>query len=169
MFQMISQQCKIAHVDLREEKHGDESVTAVDLKLQASVSNDFLSYLSPRLKGSLYDKPDGSVQGTLVHDNPGYMPRLLYPQLPALAWVGEMLKAQVVLHGAKKKDDIVVTADVNKLRLECMDGGTVIVSFRIQVIPEASVLGKLVALLGVETKVSVCAADEELTDPGDAE
>jgi hypothetical protein len=140
MFQMSKQVCKVAHVNLREEKHGEESVTAIDLKVQASVSNDFLSYLSPTLKGSLYGKPDTAVQGTLVHDNPGYMPRLLYPAIKQVKWEGEMPKAQVVFHGATKKADIELAADVNKLVLECMDGGTVVVSF-------ASSLGATLAFL----------------------
>jgi hypothetical protein len=167
MFQLIQQVCKIAHVNLREEKHGEESVTAIDMKLLASLSNDFLSYLSPTLKASLYGKPDGSVQGTLVHDNPGYMPRLLYPELPMLGWVGEMVKAQVVLHGAKKSQDLVLEATVNKLKLAPMDGGTVIITFRVQVVPESAVLGKLAGMLGMELKVTVVGADEELVT-GDA-
>lgn len=168
MFQMSKQVCKVAHVNLREEKHGEESVTAIDLKVQASVSNDFLSYLSPTLKGSLYGKPDTSVQGTLVHDNPGYMPRLLYPAIKQVKWEGEMPKAQVVFHGATKKQDIELSADVNKLTLECMDGGTVVVSFRVQVVPEGAVLGKLAGLLGVEMKVTVAENGAELeTGDGD--
>jgi hypothetical protein len=166
MFTLSAQQCKISHINIREEKHGEESVTAVDVKVTSDMSNDFLSYLSSTLKGSLYGPPDGSVQGTLVHDNPGYMPRLLYPAMGMIKWSGEMKKAQVCLHGATKKSNLVFEADVNKLAFTTKEGGTVEVQFRIQVIPEGALLGKIAGMLGVELKVSI-APDGEDIDFGD--
>lgn len=166
MFTLTSQQCKIAHINIRTEKHGEEDVTAVDIKVQSDLSNDFLSYLSPTLKGSLYGPPDGSVQGSLVHDNPGYMPRLLYPEIHQIKWQGSMKRAQVCLHGATKKSNLVLEADVDKLSFEAKEGGTLAVTFRISLIPEGAVLGKIAGMLGVELKVSVAPDGEEL-DFGD--
>jgi len=166
MFTLSAQQCKIQHLNFREEKHGDESVTAVDVKVTSDMSNDFLSYLSPTLKGSLYGAPDTSVQGSIIHDNPGYMPRLLYPEMGTIKWSGEMRKAQVCLHGVTKKSNLVLEADVNKLAFVTKEGGTVEVSFRLQVVPEGSMLGKLAGMLGVELKVSIAPEGEQL-DFGD--
>jgi hypothetical protein len=166
MFTLTAQQCKIAHINFREEKHGDESVTAVDVKVTSDMSNDFLSYLSSTLKGSLYGPPDSSVQGSIIHDNPGYMPRLLYPEMGMIKWSGEMKKAQVCLHGATKKSNLVFDCDVNKLSFITKEGGTVEVAFRLQVVPEGPVLGKLAAMLGVELKVSIAPEGEGL-DFGD--
>lgn len=162
MFTLTAQQCKIAHINIREEKHGEESLTAVDVKITSDMSNDFLSYLSPTLKGSLYGPPDSAVQGSLVHDNPGYMPRLLYPEMGMIKWAGEMKKAQVCLHGATKKSNLVFDCDVNKLSFVTKEGGTVEVAFRLQVVPEGATLGKLAGMLGMELKVSIAPEGEEL-------
>jgi hypothetical protein len=166
MFTLSAQQCKIAHINIRTEKHGEEDVTAVDIKVTSDVSNDFLSYLSSTLKGSLYGPPDSSVQGSLVHDNPGYMPRLLYPEIKQIKWIGKMAKAQVCLHGATKKSNLVLEADVDKLSFEAKEGGTLAIVFRISLIPEGAALGKIAGMLGVELKVSVAPEGEEL-DFGD--
>ena len=153
MFELSKHKCKIAHLNIREETHGEDKVLAEDIKVCADVPNDFLSYLAPTLKWSLYDKPDGA-QGELIQDA-GHMPRLRYSQLPPLAWAGEMAKATFVVHGAKKADDLVFEATVNKLLLDCKDGGTVAITFKAAVYPTAEESGRLAALLGQEHKVSV--------------
>ena len=166
MFQLTAQQSKIAHLNVRKEKHGQEEVTAVDIKVEVDVPNDFLSYLNSTLKSDLYGKYDNAAQGDLVPD-PGYLPRLKHPEIKHIKWTGEMKKAQVIIHGATKKASIAFDADVNKLVLECKDGGTVSISFRVQVIPEANLKSKLLDMLGVETKVTVAAADVDLGDGGE--
>lgn len=99
MFELLKHKSKIAHLNIREESHGDDKVLAEDIKVQADVPNDFLSYLAPTLKWSLYDKPS-NAQGELIEDA-GHMPRLRYSQLSALAWDGSMAKAAFTIHGAK--------------------------------------------------------------------
>lgn len=153
MFELSKHKCKIAHLNIREETHGEDKVLAEDIKVQADVPNDFLSYLAPTLKWSLYDKAQ-DAQGELIEDA-GHMPRLRYSQLPPLAWAGEMKKATFVIHGAKKADDLVFEADVDKLVLDCKDGGTVAIKFSAAVYPTAEESGRLAALLGQEHKVSV--------------
>ncbi len=44
-FNLEKHTAKIAHINLREERHGDDPVLAVDIKVTADVPNDFLSYL----------------------------------------------------------------------------------------------------------------------------
>ena len=104
MFELSKHKCKIAHLNIREETHGEDKVLAEDIKIQADVPNDFLSYLAPTLKWSLYDKPDGA-QGELIKDA-GHMPRLRYSFFPPLAITGRMDKANFTVHGAKKADDL---------------------------------------------------------------
>ena len=36
---------KVAHLNVREEKHGEESVVAVDVKVEVEISNQFLDTL----------------------------------------------------------------------------------------------------------------------------
>ena len=157
-FTLTKQAAKVAHINLREEMHGEEPLLAVDVKVQCDVPNDFLSYLAPTLKWSLYDKPD--KQGELIEDT-AHLPRLRYPSMAVLRWDGKMEKASLTIHGAKKAQDLQVEADVDKLQLECKDGGTVSVTFRAQVIPTPEQSAALVGFLGKEVKVSVSAAGSE--------
>lgn len=165
MFELSKHKCKIAHLNIREETHGEDKVLAMDVKVSADVPNDFLSYLAPTLKWSLYDKPDGA-QGELIEDA-SHMPRLRYSQLPTLAWSGEMKKATFVVHGVKKADDLAFEATVDKLFLDCKDGGTVAISFKASVYPTAQESGRLAAILGQEHKISVRPGEAAVGDPGD--
>ena len=150
MFNLSKHISKIAHLNLREEKHGEDTVLACDVKIEADVTNDFLSYLSPTLKGSLYEKLND--QGELLND--GHMPTLRYPALPDLLWDGTM-EAEFIIHGEKKSGDMVFDASVTKLHLGCKEGGTVTITFRVSLHPTAEQSGRLAALLGQDAKVSV--------------
>jgi hypothetical protein len=157
MFELSKHKCKIAHLNIREETHGEDKVLAEDIKIQADVPNDFLSYLAPTLKWSLYDKPD-AAQGELIKDDT-HMPRLRYSQMANICWRGSMAKAAFVIHGTKKSEDLVFEATVDKLVLDCKDGGTVAITFRASVYPTAEESGRLSALLGQEHKISVRPGD----------
>lgn len=167
MFSLKKQTAEIAHLNLREEKHGDDDVLAVDVKVVTNVPNDFLSQLHPTLKWSLYSKGEDGQQ-ELVEDK-GHLPHLRYSALPQLAWAGTMKGATFVVHGAKKADDLSFEAEVGKLRLECKEGGTVMVTFRASVLPTAEQSGALAALLGQEAKVSVRPSTEEPAGDGDGD
>lgn len=59
----------LAHVNLGEEKHGDEEVLRYDLKLDADVGNDFLTQLEPTLKAALYRaEGESGEQAPLIDD-----------------------------------------------------------------------------------------------------
>jgi len=159
-FTLTKQTAKISHLNLREEKHGEESVPAVDVKITADVPNDFLSYLHPQLKWSLYDKPENPE---LVED-PGHFPRLRYSSLAPLHWDCGIRPIHLTIHGAVKKDNLDLVGKIGGkgLRLTCKDGGTVVIEFTVGVsnVPPALV-GALSGLLGASTvKVSVAAAGD---------
>ena len=160
-FHLEKHAAKVAHINLREEKHGEEAVLAVDVKITADVPNDFLSYLAPELKWSIYDKQPG--QGELIPDDT-HLPHLRYPQLGELKWDGDMAKAQVTIHGAKPTHDFNLDADVNGLRLEPKEGGTVAITFRLQLLPTSGQSAALVGYLGKEVKISVVPAESETSD-----
>ena len=153
MFELSKHKCKVSHLNLRGEMHGEDEVLTLDVKLQADVPNDFLSYLAPTLKWSLYDKAH-DAQGELI-ETEGHMPRLRYSSFPPLPWKGEMDKASFVVHGVKKSDDRQFEARVHKLLLDCKDGGTVAITFTATVYPTGEESGALAVLLGQEVKISV--------------
>lgn len=44
--------CTISHINVRAEKHGEESVTAVDITVNADMPNTFLDDLSKGLRSA---------------------------------------------------------------------------------------------------------------------
>jgi len=163
-FHWKKQAAKVSHINIRDEKHGEETVLAMDIKIQSDVVNDFLSYLSPTLKASLYAKEDG--QGELIKDD-AHLPHSLYPELGELKWEGEMAGATVILHGKSKAEDLNLVGDVNGLRLECCEGGTVSVTLRVQVVPTEEQASALVLFSGKDAKVSIRPKEAE-AEGGDA-
>ena len=77
MLSLADQLVKVLNINARNEKHGTDDVLAVDLHLQARVSNNELALFSPTLKSSFYHKDD-SKQGDLVTDKT-HLPNLKNP------------------------------------------------------------------------------------------
>ncbi|NSX14039.1 hypothetical protein HTY52_08135 [Cupriavidus taiwanensis] len=155
MLELDTELVKILHINTRNEKHGDDNVLGVDLKLQARLSNDVLSQFSPTLKSSFYHK-DESVQGDLVTDA-GYLPNLKNPKLGAVKWEGDWEHQVLVIHnGVREEFDIVLDeSKVNKLAFDFQEGGTVFVNFRVQSHPDETTTAKLLSLLGQEVHMSL--------------
>ena len=151
MFGLKRQTAKVAHLNVREEKHGEESVVAVDVKIQADVGNDFLEALSPGLRAALYTAEGGQLKG--MEDSYSV---LRFPQLSPLDWETPMAGCVLILHGAKKANDFGFKGAVSKpLRLDAKEGGTVTITFQVAVHPNEAELGALSSLLGRSTKVSL--------------
>lgn len=147
MFSLKETDLQLANVNPRTEKHGEESVLAADLKLSFKTSNDILSEFHPSLKSALYGKQGGS-QGQLV-DDPGHLPELRFPQIGRIKWEKKFAGYTLRVHqGATGVDDIVLTdCRVDKFEFDCLDGGSVVFSFRIQAHPDAAQVGRLCALI----------------------
>ena len=158
MFNLDNQQAKIAHVNLREEKHGDDDVLACDVKIEAKLSNDFLSQLSPTLKWSLYDRDEEDM---VSGQDKNHMPVLRYPLLGPLKWDNGIVGGLFTIHAPVSKNDQEFFADVNNLTLSPQDGGTVLVSFRAQFRPDAKQVSNLAQLLGKQVEISVAPPAEE--------
>ena len=164
-FSLKKQSAKVAHVNLREEKHGDDPVLACDVKITTDVPNTFLSQLSPHLKASLYQaEGDGAAAQAPLLEDGTHLPVLRYPQLGVLKWDMKMMGAAVTLHGAKKADDVLLACEVNELRLAPKEGGTVEITFRCQFIPEPEQVAAVGAMLGRQVKVSVRPGDATAQD-----
>lgn len=151
MFALERINAKIAHLNIRTEKHGDEEVKAVDLKIEAKLPNTFLSELHPTLKWSLYDKP---TEPQLVDDE-GYLPTLRYPKLGALNWDDQITGGQLTIHAPVSKKDLKFFSDINSLKIDPQDGGTINVTFRAQFTPTDDEIGKIAAVLGHSAEISV--------------
>lgn len=145
--------CKLNSVNVRSEKHGPELVPAVDLKLAIDASNDIMDKFHPDLKASLYFKaaPDDGEQDELEGIEPvTNLPNLKFPRLEgALKWdhsgAGYTLEVDYGLGGDSNLT--LYGCEINNFALSPKEGGTVELTFRVQVTDlDERILGKLAGL-----------------------
>lgn len=163
MFSLHKVQCKLDNVNPRAEIHGSDKVLAVDLKISFKASNDVLSEFDPHLKSAFYTKGD-QLQGELI-DDPTYLPVLKFPLInSAVPWDKEYSGYETIVHlglGGKNSDVEMIECQVDKFKFELMDGGSVIVHFRVIAHPKESELGKLCAQIQQEIEVSLIPPSEQ--------
>lgn len=151
MFTLKKKSAVLAHINIRDEKHGEDNVLAMDLKITLDLPNTFLNEVAPGLLPALYKAEDG--QAALLDD--GHMPALSFVGMEPVVFNTGIVDADFVIHGAKKEDNIAFKAKIKKITLDCKQGGTVAVMFKAQVLPEPDQAGLLPVLLGNDIKVSV--------------
>jgi len=162
-FTLKRQSSKVVHLNVREEKHGEESVVAVDVKVQADIGNEFLDALAPGLRAALYAHDGGQLAGV---EEP--LSVLRFPQLEPIHWETPMPSCGFVVHGLKKAEDLEFAGEVAKpMRLAPKEGGTVEITFQVQIHPDATDLGALSAFLGRSTKVSVRPIEQGAVPPAE--
>ena len=147
-------------VNLRTEKHGQDKVPAADLKISAARDADVLANFSPTLKNFLFHT-EGTLDlagGFALRD-----PHLGYPlsrdeeMTGATVWIGYGPGAPMEFEDAK----------VNTFKLTPMEGGSVIVGFRVQCRPTPEQVAKLYTLQ--ETGIEFTLEPAELPTLPDAE
>ncbi len=155
MLELKNQMVKILHVNVRNEKHGDEPVLGMDLRLRARLSNDSLALFSPTLKSSFYHK-DESIQGDLV-TTADHLPNLKNPKIGSIKWDGTWEHQLLTIHHKVRKENDIRLDDVRvkKLLLDMQEGGTVFIDFTAQAHPDEKVSAGLIALLGQEVHMSL--------------
>lgn len=147
-------------VNLRTEKHGPDKVPAADLKISAAQSADVLANFSPTLKNFLFH-----TEGTLDLAG-GFALRdahLVYPIARDEEMTGATVKIGFGVGEPMAFDD----AKVNAFKLTPMDGGSVIVGFRVQCRPTPEQVAKLYTLQ--ETGIELSLVPAELPTMGEDE
>lgn len=162
-FSLEGKQVKVVNVNPRAELHGQEPKSACDIKIEAILPNTDLAEFHPTLKSLLYvkdtDRPDLVSQA-----DPEHATMLRFPQLKGpLKWDGEIVGATVTIHyGTTEKSHVVLpTSLVNEFRLEPLEGGSVVLTCRIQAHPDEAQFGKLCTLVGTEIPVSIAPPVEQ--------
>lgn len=155
---------RLVHVNLREEKHGDESVAAIDLKFVRTHGNDQLALLHPKLKEAFYWRADETEKQGDIDGVEQIAPNLRFPAIPSLVWDLEMTGCSVVVdYGLGKGSNISLSdCKVNNFRVEMSEGGTTDITFRVQTsnFPTGA-LDKLAGKLGQETQITLWAPTVE--------
>lgn len=142
----------LTNVNSRPELHGEDKKLAADLKFEAHVHQNELEQFDRRLKPFLYEK---ASQGDLDAD---FLPQLRFPLLAMpLKWAGEQVGGKLTVHqGISAKSDLVVDGCLfNEFKIEAIEGGSVALTFRVQIHPDEKTIGKLCMLSGQEVKVSI--------------
>lgn len=158
---------KLAHVNVRSEVNGEDRECASDIRFDATVSNDVLNLLDPNLKAALYHYDNGKadVADEGKHAEPGFLPHLRFPKLSpsgGISWEDEMKDANIAVTIPGAKSAIMLEGvKVNKLRIWPKDGGSVMLSFRVQCHPDEKVFGKLATLVQTDVEVSLSPAPVE--------
>lgn len=150
MLKLQSQNCKIEHVNFRTEKHGDDDVTAVDLKLSANLPPSVLDQLVPGMREHFFQAANssGAMKGELA---------LRFPDLVNTYAVNSDIPGYAIAVEWGMNGALVEFADaeVGKIKAELIDGGAVSLSFRVQVAGKPEELARLVPLLNLTLPVTL--------------
>lgn len=138
-FELERATATLENLNCRTEKNGPDKVPAADLKISVTGSADLLAFFSPTLKAMLFnDKgPKDLADGLPLRDT-----HFVFP----LARDEEMVGATVSLDFGIGKPMVFEEAKVNQFRITPMEGGSVIVGFRVQCRPDEKQIGRLYQL-----------------------
>jgi hypothetical protein len=125
-------EAKLTSVTPRSEHHGKDLVSAISLGLTITGPNTILDKLSPTLRHALYTIADASEQqGSLPEIDPP-TPKLRTKHLGPLTLSLPAIEGGTLYVEWGIGDDMELgTCKVDKWRAECMEGGTVALSFRV--------------------------------------
>lgn len=142
MFALLSgTAAKLTNVNIRAELHGSETVPQADIRFEVALPNAILDAFDPALRTCLYKPAPPPHPQAKLPELPGIepvsdVPALRFPELSMpLRWEAEgsgyTATIETMVHGTApplKLSGVTVGA----IRLDCLDGGTVGVDFRLQ-------------------------------------
>jgi hypothetical protein len=165
MFSTHKQQVKVTNINVRTEANGPDEVLAADIKCHMSVSNDILSEFSPSLKSAIFKEADGP-QGELDINEPGTLTALKFPNMSPFSLNDEYKGYEVtVAYGIGGKSDLVfLDSKVNSFVFTPKEGGSVDVSFRIQIHPQSIEIGKLCEFLKKQAEITLLPPEEQVME-----
>lgn len=152
MFALVEHEATLKNLNLRDEKHGDESVTAMDLELEAAIPNIDLRLIDSALLDLLFVKDEGDLASPEGVVRKLRCPSLVMPVKVEHELVGASIE---FLIGTRSKNVRLADCKVNKFRVSALEGGSCIVYFRVQCVPDEGAIAKLSMLLGHDVTVSV--------------
>lgn len=162
-FEINQTTATIISLNARTEKHGAEKlVPALDIGFRITVDNAMLDMLDIDLKPSHYKKAEAK-QGELIEDLRALKFKSFdYP----FKWKYEGVGYEIYMdYGMNGDLQLHFTGNtVDKLKVECKEGGSVIISGRIITHPTEEEVGKLYALNGNEVSLSLMAPSREDKD-----
>jgi hypothetical protein len=144
MFDLDNQSVKLANVNPRAEKHGEDTKTAVDIKIEASCPSSVLIHFHPELRQHLFKKDENPDLVDQVTDGEG-LTALRYPKMGGIKWDWEGSSYTAIVDYGMGGDSNITLGDVkvDHFTFEPQNGGSVLVTFRIIAHPDSDDIGKL--------------------------
>jgi hypothetical protein len=161
-FNLQKERCKLAHMNVRSELHGEESSAAIDLKFEFDSANNLLAKLHPDLRATYYRQDDNR---DLVGGD--HLPALRFPLLePTIGWKLDVPRTLLRLH-VDGGDVVLGGGKTNNFKLTMKEGGTVHWQFRVQFSkPDPAAIAALSALLQQVVPVTLECRDQDEEDGG---
>lgn len=155
MFDLTTQQVKLASVNPRAEMHGEERKAAFDLHINAACSSDILTQFSSELRGMLYKKPDDPDLAEQADPDAVTQPR--FPKMAPIKWDWEGTGYRVTVgYGIGGSSDIVLhDCKIDKFVFDPQNGGTVQTSFRIIAHPDSEDVGLLCDRIQQDIEITI--------------
>lgn len=134
---------QLHHFQVRNEMHGDDEVTAIDLKLKLETSNEVLAAFHPRLREFLFQAEPADQGVAALYMN------VLMPGLAPLHWREQMACSLVIHQALGEGEDITLEgASADGFVIEPLAGGSVALTFRVRSLcNNERVLGRLPLML----------------------
>lgn len=162
MFSITEQTATLAHINVRTERHGDEPAGAADLKINFTDGNGVLSEFHPVLRSFLYKQEESPDQGEMPVGD-ALTVRRFGDLIEKIRLKHELVGAKVLIgFGLGGASDIELDpADVDGFAAELMEGGSVVITFRVKCHPSGEQIKKLYEVLGNEITISITPAQEK--------
>lgn len=174
-FSLDDARCNVRSVNFRVERHGEEDRSAVDLKLELTRPATDLAMFGPQLRDALFWRDPSSAEPSLLDEiDPSLeKPNLRCPMLkgPFAIDVSYVGCAVTIEWGLGGPSDIVLDpCKVNRVRIEPLEGGSVVISLRVQYSGiDDKTAGRLAMLIDQETVVSIAAPEQAEVDEEEEE
>ncbi|WP_063588375.1 hypothetical protein [Achromobacter ruhlandii] len=159
MFSITEQVALLAHINVRTERHGEEPAGAADLKISFTDGNGVLSEFHPVLRSFLYKQEESPDQAEMPVGE-ALTVRRFGDLIEKLRLKHELVGAKVLIgFGLGGASDIELDpADVDGFAAEIMEGGSVVITFRVKCHPSGEQVKKLYEVLGNEITISITPA-----------
>jgi hypothetical protein len=160
---------RITSHNVRSESHGEQQVPSADLGIQLNGHNDMLAMFDSKLKAALYEKTNGKGNGS--DEGQGELalpvsdlPHVRFPDLAPLHHKRALEGYSLTLNVDDEPVDL-HDCKVNKFSFECIEGGSLIIRFRVQCAGiDAATYGKLAMAYTMGTDLEC-----ELSPPAEAQ
>jgi len=162
MFSITEQTATLAHINVRTERHGEEPAGAADLKISFTDGNGVLSEFHSALRSWLYKQEESPDQAEMPVGD-ALTVRRFGDLIEKIRLKHELIGAKVLIgFGLGGASDIELDpADVDGFAAELMEGGSVIITFRVKCHPSGEQVKKLYEVLGNDITISITPAVEK--------